>query len=103
MHFKFPFKVVKSDKIPLIDIQLTNKENHKSISYRAMLDSGAFANVFHSEIAEVLGIDLSKIKETLLFGGVEKSERKMKGKAYIVELMVTEKGKSHKFDSYVIF
>jgi len=45
---------------------------------------------------------LSAVKETVPFGGVKKS-RQMKGKPYIVELMVMQKGKSHKLDSYIIF
>ncbi len=103
MQFKYPFKVINNDKIPLIDILITNKETNKTTSYRAMLDSGAFTNIFHSDIAKVLGIDLARIKETQLFGGVEKSKRQMAGKLCILELMVVEKGKSHKFDSCVIF
>ena len=103
MQFKYPFQVVINDKLPMMDIRITNKENGNSISYRAMLDSGAFANVFHSDIAELLEIDLSKIKEMRSFGGVKESKRLMKGKFCVVELMVIQKGKSHKFDSYVIF
>ena len=103
MQLKFPFEVVGNDKIPLIDIRITNKENKKAINYRAMLDSGAYANVFHSDIAEVLGINLASIKETQLFGGVKDSKRQMKGKLYIVELMIMQKGQSVKFDSYVVF
>ena len=103
MQFKFPFEVVKNDKIPFLDIRITNKDNGKSVNYRAMLDSGAYANVFHSDIAQVLDIDLSKIKQTQLFTGVKESKKQMLGKAYIVELMIMQKGKSHKFDSYIIF
>lgn len=102
MKFKFPFQVVSGDKIPILDVRLTNKDNGMSTSYRAMLDSGSFANVFHSEIAKVLGIDLSTMKDKVIFEGVKKS-KKMRGKPYIVELMVMQKGKSYKFDSYVIF
>lgn len=103
MQFKYSFQDIRNDKIPFLDIRITNKENKKAINYRAMLDSGSFANVFHSDIAEVLGIDLSRIKETLFFGGVKASKRLIKGKPFIVELMLVEKGKSYKFDSYVIF
>ena len=102
MKFKFPFQVAFGDKIPILDVRVTNKDNKVSTNYRAMLDSGAFANVFHAEIAQVLGINLSNIKQTVSFGGVKRS-RQMKGKPYIVELMVVQKGKSYKFDSYVIF
>lgn len=103
MQFKYPFQTVFSDKIPMMDIKITNKDTGKSINYRAMLDSGAFANVFRSDVADLLGIDLSKIKEVQLFGGLKESKRQMKGKACVVELMVIQKGKSYKFDSHVIF
>lgn len=103
MQFKYPFEVARTDKIPFLDIRITNKNNNKSINYRAMLDSGAFANVFHSDIAKVLGIDLSKIKETQYFSGVRNSKKLIKGKWYIIQLMVMQKGQSHEFDSYVIF
>lgn len=103
MQFKYPFQYVTHDKIPMMDIRITNKETGKSISYRALLDSGAFANVFHSDIADLLEIELSKIKEIQLFGGVKESKRLMKGKPYVVELMLIQKGKSYNFDSYVIF
>ena len=87
----------------MMDIRVTNKDTGKSTSYRAMLDSGAFANVFHSDVADLLEIDLSKIKEVQAFGGVRDSKQLMKGKPCIVELMIMKKGKSYKFDSYVIF
>ncbi|EKD58115.1 MAG: hypothetical protein ACD_57C00026G0001 [uncultured bacterium] len=103
MQFKFPFEVVRNDKIPFLDIKITNKENGKSVSYRAMLDSGAYTNVFHADIARVLDIDLSMIKQRELFSGVKDTKKQMKGRAYIVELMVVQKGKSHQFDSYIVF
>jgi len=102
MQFKYPLSEIRHDKIPLLDVRITNKDNGIAINYRAMLDSGAFANIFHSEIASVLGIDLSKIKETQPFGGI-KEGKQMTGKPYVIELMVMEKGKSYKFDSVVIF
>lgn len=103
MQFKYSFSAVHGDRIPVLDVRIINKDNNKAVNYRAMLDSGAFASVFHSEIAEVLGIDLSKIKETQYFSGVRKSKRLIKGKPYIVQLMVMQKGQSHTFDSYVVF
>lgn len=87
----------------MLDIRITNKDNGKAINYRAMLDSGSFGNVFHSEIAGVLGIDLSSIKETAYFSGVKASKRLIKGKPYVVELMLVQKGENHKFDAVVIF
>ena len=103
MQFKFPFKIVRNDRLPFLDIRITNKDKEISTNYRALLDSGAYANVFHSDIAKVLNIDLSKIKKTELFTGVKEERRRMKGKPYVVELMVMQKGKSFKFDSLAIF
>lgn len=103
MQFKYPFKIVRNDRLPFIDIQITNKEKNISTNYRVLLDSGAYANIFHSDIAKVLDINLSKIRQTELFTGVKEERRQMRGKPYIVELMVTQKGKSFKFESLVIF
>ncbi len=101
MQFKYPFHSISHDKIPILDIRITNKDNGRAVNYRAMLDSGAFANVFHSDVADVLGIDLTKIKE-IYFGGVKKSKQ-MKGKQYILEIMVLNKGQNYKFDAVVVF
>jgi hypothetical protein len=68
-----------------------------------MLDSGAYINIFHSDIANVLGIDLDKIKDKQVFSGVEETKRSMAGKPYVVELMISQKGESYKFDAVVVF
>lgn len=101
MQFKYSFREIYREKIPILEVRITNKETGKAVNYPAMLDSGSFANIFHSDIAEVVGIDLSHIKE-IEFGGVKKSKQ-MKGKPYIVKLMVACKGESYSFDSYVVF
>lgn len=103
MQFKFPFKIVRNDKLPFLDIRITNKDKNILTSYRALLDSGAYANIFHSDIARVLDINLSKIRDTELFIGVKEEKRQMKGKPYVLELMVMQKGKSYKFDCFVVF
>jgi len=103
MRFKYKTTNVGNDRIPLLDVVITNPENNRKVTYPALLDSGAFMNVFHSDIAQVLGIDLSKIKREIEFGGVGTSLSAFKGKPYIVNLMVAQKGKNHSFDSYVLF
>jgi hypothetical protein len=103
MRLKYKTTNVGSDKIPLLDVIITNPENDRKVSYTALLDSGAFMNVFHSDIAEILAIDLTKIKKEIGFGGVGTTPSSFKGKPYIVNLMVAQKGKSHSFDSYVLF
>jgi len=103
MRFKYKTTDVGNDKIPLLDVIITNPENKRKVTYTALLDSGAFMSVFHSDIAQILGIDLTKIKREVKFGGVGTSSSAIKGKPYIVNLMVAQKGKSHSFDSYVLF
>lgn len=85
-----------------MDVIFKNKDTGKATSYRALLDSGAFMNVVHADIADVLDINLSGIN-TISFGGVGNSKKELKGKPYIVEVQANQKGRSHKFDSYVLF
>ena len=54
---------------PLIPITIQYKK--VKIDYLALLDSGADFNIFHADLAEILGIDLSKL-ETTSFGGIQK-------------------------------
>ncbi len=103
MKFKFKTTSAGNDEIPLLEVIVTNPDNNRKVAYTALLDSGAFMNVFHSDIAHILGIDLSKIKRVLEFGGVGTQSSSLKGKPYIVNLMVAQKGKNHSFDSYVLF
>jgi len=101
--FKFETTNYGNDKLPILDVIITNPDNGKKVIYPALLDSGSFMNVFHSDIAKLLDIDLSLIKKELDFGGVGTKGSKLKGKAYIVNIMVAQKGKKHSFDSYVLF
>lgn len=103
MKFKYKTSNVGNDKIPLLDVIITNPDNGNKVTYPALLDSGAFMNVFHTEIAHVLDIDLSKIKKNVSFGGVGTAEGRLSGKPYLVNLMVAQKGKNHSFDSLVLF
>src|SRR3989344_271891 len=54
---------------PLIPI--TIQYNKLMINYLALLDSGADFNIFHADLAEILKMDLSKLKTTS-FGGIQK-------------------------------
>jgi hypothetical protein len=100
---RFKYKTLGNNKIPLLDIIITNPENNQKVAYKALLDSGAFMNVFHSDIATVLGINLSKIKKEIQFGGVNTQTGILKGKPYVLTIMVVQKGKSHSFDAYILF
>ena len=103
MQFKYNFSKADGDKIPLLEIRLKNKENGRIVGYRAMLDSGAFMSVVHSDVAEILGINLNQIKQKVSFQGVGDISGKLSGKIYIVEVSVFQKGKSFRFDSPVLF
>ncbi len=102
MQFKFTFSVARDDKIPLLNVIVKNPDNDKTMGYTALLDSGAFISIFHTEVAGILGIDLSKNK-SIKFTGVRDSDQNMEGKPYVVRLMVSQKGNSHSFDSLVVF
>jgi hypothetical protein len=103
MQFKYNFSNANGDKIPLLDIQIRNKDNEATVGYKAMLDSGAFMSVFHSEMAEVLGINLEKITRQVGFQGVGDKTGVLTGKIYVVEVILFQKGKIHRFDSPVLF
>lgn len=51
---------------PIIPVFLFN--NKKVIGYEAIIDSGADFNIFHSEIADILGINYKKGSKRHLFG-----------------------------------
>lgn len=103
MKFKYNTTNVFNDKLPILDVIIANPQNNKKVVYPALLDTGAFMNVFHSDIAKVLDIDLNKIKKEQKFGGVGTSGNSLEGKLYIVNLMVAQKGRNHNFDAYVLF
>src|SRR3989344_4134342 len=69
MRFRFSYVVIKPYKRPIIPITLRHEGN--SIKYLALIDSGADFNIFDSEIADILKIDLSKLKE-VKFSGINK-------------------------------
>jgi len=68
---KYWFKYIKFGPFyrPVIPIGLKN--DHKRIDYLALIDSGADFNIFHGEIAEILGINLQTLKK-IPFGGIKK-------------------------------
>lgn len=79
----FEYKKIGNFWRPIIPITL--KHNKKELNYVALLDSGADFNIFHSEIAEVLDIDLSKLPKST-FGGINK------GTQGIMQMTVIEIG-----------
>ena len=103
MQFKYNYTPLGKEKLPLVDIIITNPVNKLKVSYPSLVDSGAFMSVFHNEVAYALGIDLSSIKEQVAFAGVGEVKRTLTGKLYVVDLMVSDRGNSHKFDAPVLF
>lgn len=51
-------------------IPVTLKLNKVEFNYLALLDSGADFNIFHADIAKILKIDLSKLKNPVDFSGI---------------------------------
>ena len=64
---KFGYKKLSSGVIrPIIPIEVKFKD--KVVRYFALIDSGADLNIFHSEIAELLGLDVTQGEECLVSG-----------------------------------
>lgn len=68
-RYKFSYKKIGNYYRPIIDIKL--KHDGKEVNYAVLLDSGSDFNIFHSDVAKLLGIDLSRLKP-VHFGGVNK-------------------------------
>lgn len=68
----FPYiQFNKFTKRPIIPIIVKNED--KAIKYDVLVDSGADYNLFHAEIAEVIGIKVKKGKPSKFYGvGAEK-------------------------------
>ena len=67
-RYKFHYTKFGPFYRPLIPITLQHKK--VKITYLALLDSGADFNLLHLDIAEVLGIDLTKL-QTTFFAGIQ--------------------------------
>ncbi|HWY79294.1 MAG TPA: hypothetical protein VNW29_02960 [Candidatus Sulfotelmatobacter sp.] len=68
-RYKFSYKKIGNYYRPIIDIKL--KHEGKEVNYAVLLDSGSDFNIFHSDVAKLLGIDISGLKP-FSFGGVKK-------------------------------
>lgn len=51
-------------------IPVTLKVGKIEFNYLALIDSGADFNIFHADIAKILKIDLSKLKDPVNFSGI---------------------------------
>ena len=68
----FEYKKIGNFWRPILPVTL--KHNKKELKYIALLDSGADFNIFHSDIAMVLDIDLTKLSKSS-FSGINKGVR----------------------------
>lgn len=64
---KFNYKRYGPDVVrPVIEIKV--KSNSNTLKYHVLVDSGADMSLFHAEVAEALGVDLSKGKKGVVTG-----------------------------------
>ena len=84
------------EKKPLITVNL--RHQGKVVNYLALVDSGADFNVFHADLAEILGIDWSGLKSTIKFGGVKADKTPCVGHIAMLELGVN----NHFFDTVMV-
>jgi len=92
MKYVFPYqKIPKYRNIgqkwrekPLMPITL--RHNGQTVSYLALVDSGADFNIFHADLAEILGIDLSLIKSKVPFGGIKQDKTQCVGYLTCIDL-----------------
>jgi len=66
---------------PIIPITLIHGK--REVDYIALIDSGADFNIFHNDVAEVLGIDLKKMKNGMQFAGIKEGAH---GKGYFTSV-----------------
>jgi len=52
-------------------IPVTLRCNKIEFNYLALLDSGADFNIFHGDIAQILKIDINKLKNPVKFAGIK--------------------------------
>ncbi|MDI6708460.1 MAG: aspartyl protease family protein [Candidatus Thermoplasmatota archaeon] len=62
----FPYVLLKGKYLPIIPLELKGKE---WIEVRAFVDTGASYSIFHSDIAEILGLDYKSGKKDYLTVG----------------------------------
>ena len=93
---KFKYKRIGDFYRPFIDITLRNGTH--MCKYAALIDSGADFNIFHADIARLLHIDFTKLKE-ITFGGIKEDKTPCKGYVAGVEIGINERF----FNALVVF
>lgn len=81
MIYKFSYAKAGIWYRPIIPVTL--QLNKIEFKYLALLDSGADFNIFHADIAKILKIDLSKMKNSIKFSGIKQGAE---GKGNFVSL-----------------
>ncbi|KKP67536.1 MAG: hypothetical protein UR68_C0001G0077 [Candidatus Roizmanbacteria bacterium GW2011_GWA2_35_19] len=94
---KHRFKYQKYGQFYRPVIPVTLRNGSKVFRYLALIDSGADQNIFHSNLTEILKLDITKLKP-YSFTGI-KRESSSKGYLGIVELGIGNEF----FDAPVIF
>ncbi len=67
-------------------VRVTLRYRRSEVDYLALLDSGADFNIFHSDIAKILKINLKNVKQKTTFGGIQRSD--VKATAYPVSMEI---------------
>ena len=83
-NVKHKFKYIKVDQTyrPILDITLRNGSS--TLKYGVLVDSGADFNIFHIDVASLIGLDLSKAQD-VPFGGIKDGAQCM-GKLGLFEI-----------------
>ena len=71
-------------------IPVTLKSKNIELRYLALIDSGADFNILHADLAKILKINLSKLKNPMTFGGIKEGAT---GKGYFttIDIGINEK------------
>lgn len=99
-RYKFDYVQIGKKKRPIIPVTL--KSDEETVETLALIDSGADFNVFHSEIADTLKINLRGVKKQK-FKGIGNKAMILTGNVAVVSLMIMQKGKNHKFNTPIVF
>jgi len=64
---KFPYVKYNNRYLPIVPIEMKGKEDW--VVFDAYVDSGAGYSIFHIDVAEILGIDIEKGRESFVVVG----------------------------------
>lgn len=96
MKIKKRFFKNQSDRMPFIDITLRN--DGKEVNYRALVDSGAWSNMFPADLLVILGLNYNSLQKGK-FGGATDIRPEVEYGKSILEIEF----EGYKFDAQVGF